>query len=76
MNPRISSIFMDHSSQINKPPTTVNRKKEIGDWLTLNNIPYPANATKAMMLVLEKQNKPDPVYEIHSLLEEHGHRIL
>lgn len=72
-------IVMDsakyHSIQINKPLTSMNRKKEIADWLTLNNIAYPTNATKTMMSVSVKRNKPEPVYEIDTILEEHGHKV-
>ncbi|KAG6456377.1 hypothetical protein O3G_MSEX009708 [Manduca sexta] len=73
-------IVMDnaghHSSQINKPPNSMNGKQEIADWLTLKNISYPAYATKDMMLALVKRHKPEPIYEIDQLVQEHGHKIL
>ncbi|XP_052756778.1 uncharacterized protein LOC113512254 [Galleria mellonella] len=73
-------IVMDnaryHSSQINKPPSMINRKKEITDWLSSNNIAYPTNATKSMLMVIVKQNKPDPIYEIDHLVQDYGHKIV
>lgn len=73
-------IVMDnaryHSGQLNKPPTIVNKKQDIANWLTRNEIQYPINATKDMMLVLVKKNKPDPVYVIDNILQEHGHKVL
>ncbi|XP_059048546.1 uncharacterized protein LOC131843809 [Achroia grisella] len=73
-------IVMDnaryHSSQINKPPSMINRKKDITDWLSSNNIAYPTNGTKSMLMVIVKQNKPDPIYEIDHLVQDYGHKIV
>lgn len=65
-----------HSIQINKPPNTMSRKHEIEEWLQSNNIAYPAKATKSMLMILVRQNKPDPVYEIDTLVQEYGHKIV
>lgn len=47
-----------HSAQLNKVPNSSNRKDEIVDWLSSNNIPYPNDLRKIELLELVKINQP------------------
>ncbi|KAH9640930.1 hypothetical protein HF086_015625 [Spodoptera exigua] len=75
-----SVIVMDnasyHSIIVNKAPTSQNRKDDIREWLTLNNIPFEDYHTKAELLCFVKRNIPEPVYEADELLKENGHEVL
>lgn len=75
-----SVIIMDnaryHCNQINKAPNQNNRKHEIQEWLLSNNISFPPYFTKSELLLLVKQHKPQPEYEIDAIAKENGHEIL
>ena len=75
-----SVIIMDnasyHVTQINKPPTAQNLKVDIQKWLLENSIPFDEFQTKAELLCLVIQNKPDPKYKAEELLKKHGHMVL
>lgn len=66
-----------HSVQLNKAPTCSARKDEIVRWLSVNNIQFEEKMRKAELLELVRRNKPlKTLYEIDSLAENHGHRVI
>ena len=65
-----------HSSQVNKPPTSANRKHEIEEWLIKNIIEFLADLQKCELLNLVKLNKPGPVYAIDDYLKSVGHTVI
>ncbi|XP_049865311.1 uncharacterized protein LOC126378115 [Pectinophora gossypiella] len=65
-----------HSTRINKPPNSNDRKETLKKWLEDNGIEYPVDALKAELVSLVKRNKGEPVFEIDQLLEEHGHTVV
>ncbi|XP_026329110.1 uncharacterized protein LOC113237067 [Hyposmocoma kahamanoa] len=75
-----SVIVMDNASyhcvQINKGPTTNTRKFEIQAWLSSNGISYEDYLSREELLVLAKENKQAPVYQVDELLKQHGHEVL
>lgn len=75
-----SVIVMDNASyhcvQINKGPTTNTRKAEIQAWLSSNGISYEDYLSREELLVLAKENKQAPVYQVDELLKRHGHEVL
>ena len=77
-----SIIVMDnapyHSVQLNKAPTTSNRKNVILQWLQTNNIPgVSAEMTKAELLQILKLHKPRFCnYEIDNIAAAHGHTVI
>ncbi|KAH9640368.1 hypothetical protein HF086_003054 [Spodoptera exigua] len=75
-----SVIVMDnasyHSIIVNKAPTSQNRKNDIREWLTLNNILFEDYHRKAELRCFVNRNTPGPVYEADELLKENGHEVL
>lgn len=73
-------VIMDnaryHSFQINKAPTSNDRKHIIAEWLRLNNISFPQNASKDKLVTILRRHKPEPVYEIDTILSNHGHKVI
>ncbi|XP_045504987.1 uncharacterized protein LOC123701527 [Colias croceus] len=65
-----------HSTRINKPPNSSDKKDTLKKWLEDNGIEYPDNALKPELLSLVKRNKKEPVFEINQIFEEHGHTVL
>lgn len=73
-------IVMDnapyHSVIRNKAPTSSSKVSEIKLWLSENNVPFEDSLRKPNLLMLVKQHRPQPVYEIDELLSEHGHTVV
>lgn len=65
-----------HCTQINKAPSMGNRKAELQEWLTKNDIEVDDCWTKAQLYELIKRHKRDPQYEVEKMLNEHGHEVL
>lgn len=65
-----------HSDQIKKPPSSINKKSELAEAFTSNNIAYPVNSIKNMIIAIVKQNQPDPIFIIDSLVQDNGHKVL
>lgn len=78
--PLHSVIVMDnapyHSKQVDKCPTTANRKDDIKAWLQRHNISFDEKMLKAELLFLAKSNKSGPVYRVDTMLKQHGHDVL
>ncbi|XP_026738814.1 uncharacterized protein LOC113501772 isoform X2 [Trichoplusia ni] len=78
--PKPSIIVMDnapyHSVVRNKAPTSASKVSEIKLWLSENNIPFSDTTRKPNLLMLVKQHKPEPIYEIDDLLNRHGHTVV
>ncbi|KAJ2951347.1 hypothetical protein O0L34_g13476 [Tuta absoluta] len=75
-----SLIVMDnapyHSVVKNKAPTSSSNVADIKLWLTENNINFDPTLRKPMLLDLVKKNKPEPIFEIDELLDQHGHSVV
>ncbi|CAH2090430.1 unnamed protein product [Euphydryas editha] len=74
-------IVMDnasyHSVQIDKPPTTANKKSEILEWLINHNIEADTTMLKLELLRLVNLNKPPaPKYILDELAKSFGHTVL
>lgn len=65
-----------HSTQIEKPPTSVATKAVIKQWLLDNNIEFDERMTKSEMYYLLYINKPPKKYMVDDLLKEHGHEAV
>ncbi|KAF9408296.1 hypothetical protein HW555_011965 [Spodoptera exigua] len=72
---RTQNQYLDDIASITVP-TSQNRKDDIREWLTLNNIPFEDYHIKAELLCFVKRNTPEPVYEADELLKENGHEVL
>ncbi|CAG4981618.1 unnamed protein product [Colias eurytheme] len=59
-----------------KAPSMGNRKAELQEWLTNNNIEVDDCWTKAQLYELIKRHKGDPKYEVDKMLNENGHEVL
>nr|XP_049694765.1 uncharacterized protein LOC126054218 isoform X1 [Helicoverpa armigera] len=75
-----SIIVMDnapyHSVVLNKAPTSGSKVAEIKLWLLDNNITFEDSLRKPQLLMLVKQHKPEPIYEIDHILGDHGHTVV
>lgn len=65
-----------HNVQVDKCPTTANRKDDIRDYLRRHNIPFGDKMFKAELLEICKKHKQDPVYMVDDILRQHGHLSL
>ncbi|XP_029055141.1 uncharacterized protein LOC114882418 [Osmia bicornis bicornis] len=78
--PSNTVIVMDndpyHSVQLNKPPSTQAKKKDMVDWLTTNGIPCSENMRKFELLELIDRNRPPKTYKIDQIVQLSGHTIL
>lgn len=75
-----SLIIMDnasyHSKIENKTPTSSNRKSEVVEWLSFNNIPHDPSVTKQKLLQLAKHYKEKEKYVIDEMARANGHEVL
>ncbi|RVE47858.1 hypothetical protein evm_007489 [Chilo suppressalis] len=79
--PPNSTIIMDnapyHSVQIDKAPTSANKKADLVAWLQRKGVEADMSLLKAELLHLVKLHKPPrPTYAINQLAEEHGHKVI
>ncbi|RVE41290.1 hypothetical protein evm_014060 [Chilo suppressalis] len=79
--PPNSTIIMDnapyHSVQIDKAPTSANKKADLVAWLQRKGVEADMSLLKAELLHLVKLHKPPrPTYAIDQLAEEHGHKVI
>lgn len=65
-----------HSTRLNKPPSSNDRKDTLKKWLDEKGIEYPDDALKNELLGLVKKNKEEPIFEIDQIFEEHGHSVV
>lgn len=65
-----------HSKIINKAPTHNNRKSEIVDWLSRNNIEHESSFSKSELIDLCKKYKEKQKYVIDDIAAAHSHKIL
>lgn len=76
-----SVIIMDnapyHSVQLNKPPTSANKKAELIDWLQTNGIEANMQMLKVELLHLVQTHKPPaPTYVVDQMALEAGHQVI
>ncbi|XP_064091958.1 uncharacterized protein LOC135205384 isoform X2 [Macrobrachium nipponense] len=75
-----SLIIMDnapyHSKIENKVPTTSNRKSEVIEWLSSNNVTHDPSATKPKLLQIAKCHKEKQRYVIDEIARANGHEVL
>lgn len=78
--PENSILVMDnasyHSMQLDKAPTTANRKADIKIWMQEHGVSFEEDWTKAELLVQLKKHRPEKKYLVDELLREHGHEVL
>ncbi|RVE45034.1 hypothetical protein evm_010313 [Chilo suppressalis] len=79
--PPNSTIIMDnapyHSVQIDKAPTSANKKADLVAWLQRKGVEADMSLLKVEWLHLVKLHKPPrPTYAIDQLAEEHGHKVI
>ncbi|RVE41990.1 hypothetical protein evm_013365 [Chilo suppressalis] len=79
--PPNSTIIMDnapyHSVQIDKVPTSANKKADLVAWLQRKGVEADMSLLKVEWLHLVKLHKPPrPTYAIDQLAEEHGHKVI
>ncbi|XP_046684781.1 uncharacterized protein LOC124370533 [Homalodisca vitripennis] len=66
-----------HNKQLNPAPTSNSKKAEIIQWLVNHNIPFHDKMLKTELYQIVKLNKnPHKMFEIDSILAEHGHSAL
>lgn len=76
-----SVIVMDnapyHSVIKDKAPTKATKKSDIVSWLEKRKIPFVSNLTRAELLELVSQHKPQfPVYLVDEMAKNYGHKVL
>ena len=75
-----STIIMDnapyHSVQLNKPPTSSNKKSELIEWLQANNVEADETKLKVELVKLVKMHKPQTTYKLDMMAREYGHEVL
>ena len=57
-------------------PTTATKKADLIRWLEHRNISIPPGATRPQLLLLCQQNRPEPQYEVASIIREWGHEVV
>ncbi|CAB3231919.1 unnamed protein product [Arctia plantaginis] len=75
-----SVITMDnapyHSQQINRAPTSANKKSEIQEWLREHGIELSDSELKPDLLQKVQRNRPEKIYELDQLALESGHEVI
>lgn len=75
-----SLIIMDnasyHSKIENKIPTCSNRKSEIVEWLSANNVQHDPSVSKQKLIQIAKLNKEKQRYVIDEIARANGHQVL
>lgn len=75
-----SLIIMDnasyHSKVENKVPTSSNKKSEVIEWLSSNNITHDPSVTKPKLLQLTKSHTEKQRYVIDEIARANGHEVL
>ena len=57
-------------------PTTATNKAELISWLERHNITVPQGATRHQLLLLCRQNRPEPKFVIKNIVRKWGHEVL
>lgn len=57
-------------------PTTATRKSEIVKWLECRSLPFPPHATRPELLLLCKENRPEPRYTVDEIIRSWGHEVI
>lgn len=57
-------------------PTTATKKAALISWLERHNITFPHEATRHQLLLLCRQNRPEPKFVIESIVRDWGHQVL
>ncbi len=65
-----------HNKQVDKAPTTQDRKADIQKWLDDHNIQYSSTDIKNTLLQLVKQYRPTPRYLTDDAIHTAGHTVI
>ncbi|XP_076069860.1 uncharacterized protein LOC143041731 [Oratosquilla oratoria] len=57
-------------------PTTATRKAEIVKWLECRSLPFPPHATCPELLLICKENRPEPRYTVDEIIRSWGHEVI
>lgn len=57
-------------------PTTGTRKAEIVKWLECRSLPFPPHATRPELLLICKENRPEPRYTVDEIIRSWGHEVI
>ena len=57
-------------------PTTATRKEDLISWLERRRIPFPPGATRRELLLICKQNRPEPQYVVDNAIRDCGHEVV
>ncbi|MPC58238.1 hypothetical protein E2C01_052234 [Portunus trituberculatus] len=57
-------------------PTIATRKADFISWLEPHRIPIPPGATRPKLLLLYKQNRPEPQYVVDKVNHDCGHEVV
>ncbi|XP_076035739.1 uncharacterized protein LOC143021858 [Oratosquilla oratoria] len=57
-------------------PTTATRKTEIVKWLDCRSLPFPPHATCPELLLICKENRPEPRYMVDEIIRSWGHEVI
>lgn len=57
-------------------PTTATRKAEVVKWLECRSLPFPPHATRPELLLICKENRPEPRYTVDEIIRSWGHEVI
>ncbi|XP_076052663.1 uncharacterized protein LOC143032092 [Oratosquilla oratoria] len=57
-------------------PTTATRKAEIVKCLECRSLPFPPHATGPELLLICKENRPEPRYTVDEIIRSWGHEVI
>ncbi|XP_076065144.1 uncharacterized protein LOC143039173 [Oratosquilla oratoria] len=57
-------------------PTTATRKEAIVKWLECRSLPFPPHATRPELLLICKENRPEPRYTVDEIIRSWGHEVI
>ena len=57
-------------------PTSATKKADLVHWLVQRGIEVPPGATRPELLLLCKQNKPEPQFVVDNMIREWGHEVV
>ena len=57
-------------------PTTATKKGNLIKWLEQHRLPFPPHATRPELLLICKQNRPQPHYIVDNTIRMRGHEVV